>query len=215
MVRGVLILFKKDGQSKFLVMATREGVIKKTAMEDFANVRRSGLLAIKLHKDDSLEFVKSSNGDNQIIMTSSDGQAIRFAEKDVRDMGRAAAGVRGMRIKKGDRVTSLDVINPKNPGDLLIIGQNGYGKKTPVGEYKVQHRGGSGIKTMNVTKKTGKVVAMFVIEKETDKDLVLLSKQGQAIRVPLKTISTLGRATQGVRVMKLDEGDSIASVAIV
>ena len=214
-VTAVYTLYKKDARPKFLVMATRQGVIKKTAMEDFANVRRSGLIVIKLQKEDALEFVKGSFGDGNIILSASDGQAIRFSEKDVRGMGRAAAGVRGMKIKKEHHITSMDIVDPKDLGELLIIGQNGYGKRTEVKEFKVQHRGGSGIKAMQVTGKTGRVVASFIVSSESEKDLVLLSKQGQAIRVPLKTIPTLGRATQGVRIMKLEIGDSIASVTVI
>lgn len=214
-VTAVYIMQKKAGAPKFLVMATRMGVIKKTAMEDFANVRRSGLIAIKLHAGDSLEFVKGSYGNNEIVLSCSDGQSIRFHEKDVRDMGRAAAGVRGVRIRKDGHLTSLDVIDPKDPGQLLVIGENGTGKRTPMTEYKVQHRGGSGIKTMNVTAKTGQVVAMFVVPSDSSSDLVLLSKQGQAIRIPLKDIPVLGRATQGVRVMRLEAGDKIASTTLI
>ncbi len=214
-VTAVYILYKKQEQPKYLVMATREGVIKKTPMEDFANVRRNGLIAINLHAGDSLEFVNGSLGGSHIMLTCSDGQAIRFVEKDVRAMGRSAAGVRGIRVKKDHRVTSMDILDPQNPGELLVIGQNGYGKRTKVSEFKTQHRGGSGIKAMQVTKKTGNVVSMFVIPEGTDADLVLLSKQGQAIRVPLKQVPTIGRATQGVRIMKLDAGDLIASATII
>lgn len=214
-VTAVYIMQKKAGAPKFLVMATRQGVVKKTAMEDFSNVRRSGLIAIKLHDGDSLEFVKGSTGDNEIVLSCSDGQSIRFHEKDVRAMGRAAAGVRGVKIRKDGHLTSLDVIEPKNPGHLLVVGENGTGKRTHMSEYKVQHRGGSGIKTMNVTAKTGQVVAMFVVPADSEKDLVLLSKQGQAIRIPLKEIPVLGRATQGVRIMRLDAGDKIASTTLI
>ena len=214
-VTAINIMRKTDDRPKFLVMATREGVIKKTPMEDFANVRRSGLIAIKLKKEDTLEFVRGSSGDSNIVLTASDGQAIRFKESDVRSMGRAASGVRGMRIRKGHHITSMDVIDPKNPGELLVIGEAGLSKRTKVSEFKVQHRGGSGIKAMQVTKKTGPVISVFVVDAGSESDLVLLSKQGQAIRIPLKEIPTLGRATQGVRVMRLEQGDSVASAAVI
>jgi len=204
---------------KFLVMVTNKATIKKTALEDFSNVRRSGLIALKLHDDDMLEWVRPSSGKDDIMLVTAGGQAIRFRESNVRPMGRTAAGVRGMRLKSSDRIVGMDVIVPelvnKKVLELLVVSENGLGKRTPVGEYKVQGRGGSGIKTMSVTPKTGKIVNAAVINNTEEMDLMAISVKGQVIRTPLNTISTLGRATQGVRIMRFkEEGDKVASMTL-
>lgn len=219
--QAVLTLPKKDG-GKFLVMATKNGLIKKTSREEFAKVRRSGMIAINLKDSDELKWVERSSGEDQIMLSTQNGQAIRFSEKDVRPMGRSASGVTGMRVKSakggGDEIISMDVIKKEvNPKDLevLVITENGLGKKTELSFYKIQHRGGSGIKTLKVTPKTGKIVAMYILNSSEEHDLVIISKMGQTIRTPLNSISTLGRATQGVRVMRLDEGDKVASATVI
>ncbi|PIZ80862.1 MAG: DNA gyrase subunit A, partial [Parcubacteria group bacterium CG_4_10_14_0_2_um_filter_41_6] len=186
-----------------------------------ANVRRSGLIAIKLHSGDALEWVKPSNGKNEIMLISNNGQAIRFKEDNVRPMGRAASGVRGIKLKDADNVVGMDVINPDKASQtlLFVITANGYGKKTSIKEYKIQSRGGSGIKTANVTAKTGKVIgSMAVGENLNDdkSDIIAISGKGQTIRVPMKSVSKLGRATQGVRIMRLKEpNDKVSNVALV
>ncbi|MCL5666438.1 MAG: DNA gyrase subunit A [Patescibacteria group bacterium] len=214
---GVLTLSKKD-PAKFLVMATRNGLIKKVPREEFAKVRRSGMIAVSLKGNDELRWVESSDGDDQIMLSTENGQAIRFSEKDVRPMGRSAAGVTGMRLKKGDLIISMDVIkksaDAKNLA-VLVITENGLGKKTELSFYKIQKRAGSGIKTLKVTPKTGKIVSMYILNAEEEHDLVLISRAGQAIRTPLGSVSMLGRATQGVRVMRLEEGDKVASATII
>jgi DNA gyrase subunit A len=214
---GVLALGKKD-PVKFLVMATRGGLIKKVPREEFAKVRKSGMIAISLKGDDELKWVESSSGEDQIMLSTENGQAIRFSEKDVRPMGRAASGVTGMRLKKDDRIISMDVIRKsvdvKNL-EVLVVTENGLGKKTEASYYKIQKRAGSGIKTLKVTPKTGKIVSMYILNNAEEHDLVIISKSGQTIRLPLNTVSTLGRATQGVRVMRLDEGDKVASATII
>ena len=219
-VNSVLSMDKLD-KEKFLVMVTRKGLIKKTDISDFANVRRSGLIAIKLNNGDALEWVKSSVGEDNIILTSKNGQAIHFKESQIRSMGRAAAGVRSMRLKEEDEIVGMDIINPKQLKNtsLLVIMEKGYGKKTPLKEYKVQSRGGSGIKTANTTEKTGKIAGSIaigpILEKEKT-DLLAISGKGQTIRVPLKSIPTLGRATQGVRIMSLKEiRDHVSSLTLV
>ncbi len=215
--QAVLTLSKKDS-AKFFVMATKNGLVKKTDREEFAKVRRSGMIAITLKDGDELKWVEFSSGDDQIMLSTANGQAIRFNEKDVRAMGRSAAGVTGMRIKKDDQIISMDVIRKEiNVKDLevLVVTENGLGKKTEAGYYKIQHRGGSGIKTLKVTPKTGKIVAMYILNNAEEHDLVIISKMGQTIRTPLNSISTLGRATQGVRVMRLDEGDKVASATVI
>ncbi len=204
---------------KYLVMVTKKGLIKKTALEDFANVRKSGLIAIKLKTDDNLEWVKPSNGSYDVMIATKQGQAIRFKEKDARPMGRAASGVRGIRLKSNDEVIGMDVVDPKNKNvEFLTIGENGLGKLTGVDSYKVQGRGGSGIKTAKVTEKTGFIIHSSAIDtaKAGDKDIVLMSAKGQVIRMPFGSIPSSGRATQGVRLMRFKEdGDKVASVTII
>lgn len=214
---AVLTLTKND-PVKFLVMTTKKGVIKKVAREEFTKVRRSGLIALNLKPGDELKWVKGSYGTDEVILTSQNGMAIRFSEKDVRSMGRISAGVTAMRLKKGDELISMDCISKstdiKNL-EVLVVTEYGLGKKSKLSDYKVQKRSGGGIKTLKVTPKTGKCVAMHIVKGKEENDLVVISKLGQTIRTPLNAISTLGRATQGVRIMKLDSGDSIASVTVI
>jgi DNA gyrase subunit A len=205
---------------KFLTMTTRAGNVKKTPLEDFANVRKNGLIAIKLRPDDVLEWVKPSTGKDAVMIVTADGQSIRFLEKDVRPMGRAASGVRGVRLKGKDRVVGMDIVAAddakKTAFELLVVMDRGYGKRTELDEYKTQGRGGSGIKTAHVTDKTGKIVMAMVVNAKDERDLLAVSDKGQVIRVPLASISTLGRDTQGVRIMKFkEEKDGIASVTLV
>jgi len=204
---------------KYLVMVTGKGLIKKTALEDFANVRRSGLIAIKLKTDDDLEWVKPSTGSDDIMIATKLGQAIHFREKDVRSMGRAASGVRGIRLKSSDKVIGMDVVDPKNKNEeFLTIAENGLGKLTSINNYKVQGRGGGGIKTAKVTEKTGAIIYASAVDmvKAGDQDLVLMSTKGQVIRMPFGSIPSSGRATQGVRLMRFKEdGDKVASVTII
>ncbi|MDP3800498.1 MAG: DNA gyrase subunit A [bacterium] len=200
----------QENVGKFLIMITRSGIIKKTEVTDFANVRRSGLIAIKLHKDDELDWVKLTSGKDEVILVTQKGQAIRFSENDVRDMGRNASGVNAMRLKSGDLIAGADVITSQNKdSQVLVVLSKGYAKRTPIKLYKKQKRAGSGIKTAKVTPKTGEIVSAKILGEE--EDLIVISKKGQLIRTPLKDISVLGRATQGVRVMKLKDGDQIGS----
>ncbi len=204
-------------KDKFLVMVTEKGLIKKTAIEDFANVRRSGLIAIKLKNDDNLEWVQASKGNENIILVTANGQAIRFKEGDVRAMGRAASGVHAIRIKSTDRVVGMGVFESKDDkvANLLVIMKNGYGKQTSLSAYKVQGRGGSGIKTAKITDKTGIIVSGKIAYPD-DKDFVVISVKGQVIRMAINKINLLGRDTQGVRVMRFkEEGDSVANVTLV
>jgi DNA gyrase subunit A len=206
-------------QYKFLVMVTTKGTIKKSSLPDFANVRRSGLIALKLKLDDHLEWVRPSTGKDEIIITTKEGQAIRFKESDIRPMGRTAGGVRGMRLKSSDEIVGMDVIDPelvkKKVLEILVVSEQGLGKKTDISEYKIQGRGGSGIKTMAITEKTGKLMSAKVINTAEKMDLMLISVKGQVVRTPLDTISSLGRATQGVRVMRFkEEGDKVASMTV-
>lgn len=202
---------EKDLIGKFLVMATRNGVIKKTSLEEFKNVRRNGIIAINLKNGDELKWVELSSGKDEIIITTVEGQAIRFKESDVRPMGRASSGVIAIKLKKGDKASSMDVVKAEQKdGRLLAVMENGYGKQTPLKEYKVQKRGGSGIRTASVTIKTGKVVASKVITDE--EELFALSAHGQIIKTEVKTVRVAGRSTQGVRIMNVSSGDKVAGI---
>ncbi len=204
---------------KFIVMATRQGLIKKSTLEDFSNVRRSGIIALKLKPEDQMEWVRPSAGNDEIMIATKMGQAIHFKESDVRSMGRTAAGVHGIRLHDKDEVIGLDVVNPKNKNiEFLTVGENGLGKLTAIGSYKVQGRGGSGIKTAKVSAKTGFIIHGRAIDTENveGRDLILMSAKGQVIRMPLASIPSSGRATQGVRLMRFKEtDDKVVSVTLI
>ncbi len=207
--------------SKYLVMVTRKGVIKKTELAEFKDVRRSGLIAIKIKPEDNLEWVKPSGGADDIMLVTAQGQSIRFSEKDVRPMGRTASGVTGMRLKgNDDSVVGMDAVDgkaaDKGAFDLMVVMEHGYGKRTNLNEYKTQGRAGSGIKTAEVTSKTGPIVQALLINSKDDRDLIVISEQGQTIRFSSKTIPSLSRATQGVRIMRFKaEKDSVSSVTLI
>jgi DNA gyrase subunit A len=205
---------QKEGE-RFLYMITKQGVAKKVDATAFHDVRRSGLIAIKLQKGDELIAALLVEKGDEIFLSSSKGQSIRFKESDIRAMGRNAGGVRGMKLSGGDTIVGADVIPKGVKGlEVLVVSRNGYGKTTPIAEYKTQNRGGSGIKTVKVTPKTGPLVAAHIITKEEGvgaDEMVVMSKKGQVIRTGLTEIPSLSRSTQGVRVMKLRDGDAIAS----
>lgn len=204
---------------KYLMMVTNKATIKKVALDQFENVRKSGLIAIKLNEGDTLEWVKPTTGDNTIVLATSSGQAIRFEEVDVRAMGRAAAGVRGIRLKGGDSVVGMAVVPAKakkGTFQLFVLMRHGYGKRTEIEEYKIQGRGGSGIKTAQITSKTGPIVSARLVRGDDTRDLLVVSEAGQVIRTGIKSVSVLSRATQGVRVMRFKkEGDSVATATLV
>lgn len=203
-----------DITGKSLFFVTRGGTIKKVAADSFSSVRRSGLIAINLAPSDTLLGTMMTQANDTIMLVTADGQSIRFAATDVRDMGRTAGGVRGIDLDKGDAVVGLGVIEKNMPEPtLMIISSNGYGKRTPVDEYKVQKRGGSGIKTANVTDKTGVIVGASIVTTDHS-ELIAISAKSQVVRTDMESIPVLGRATQGVRVMKLREGDTLASLTI-
>lgn len=208
---------KEKNAEKFLVMATKNGLVKKTPIADFTSVRKSGLIAIKLKKGDSLKWVKGSSGEDQIIFVTVLGQAIRFGEKDARPLGRATAGMHGIRLRQGDEVASMDVITAEAAKDqstkFLVVMENGFGKKTFIKFYKKQNRGGSGVKTAKVTAKTGKIVSAFIINPDI-KEMIAISKKGVVIRTDLESISTVSRVTQGVRIMRVEPGDKVVSVTL-
>ncbi|MBW6431613.1 DNA gyrase subunit A [Patescibacteria group bacterium] len=204
------VVISDMNEDTYLVMATDQGTIKKTATKAFANIRKSGIIAIGLSKGEQLIWVRVTNGTEEIMMVTEDSQAIRFNEKEIRPMGRSARGVRGMRLRKGDRVIGMDSASPKD--EVVVIMENGYGKRTDVRNFASHHRGGMGVKAGKVTPKTGKTVGIQIVESGED-DLVVISNKGTIIRTPIKNISKMGRATQGVRIMKIGEGDKVASVA--
>jgi len=196
-----------------LVMVTKKGIIKKVAADAFKDVRRSGLIAIKLKDGDELLSTLFTERGDEIILTTENGQSIRFKESDAREMGRGASGVRAMSLRKGDGIVGADVVKGgTKEGELLVMSSHGYGKKTSLKEYKVQRRGGSGIKTMKITPKTGKLVVSKVVLDAEVNEVISMSKKSQVVRVSFDSIPSLKRQTQGVRIMKLREGDSIASL---
>ncbi len=207
--------------TKFLVMVTSGGTIKKTKLSEFENVRRSGLIAIKLKDGENLEWVRRTSGKDEVMLVSAQGQAIRFSEEDIRSMGRNASGVRGIKLKGEDVVIGMGIVRhgmAKKKGNvqLMVIMKNGYGKRTDLVEYKQQGRGGSGIKTANVTTKTGMIVTARVVATDDERDLFVVTEGGQVLRSPLKSISVLGRATQCVRVMRFKkDSDTVASVTLI
>ena len=215
-------LGKKDVEMgiKYLAIVTKDGIIKKTALEEFENVRKSGLIAVTLKKDDLLRKVSKTTGQDEIILVTKKGQAIRFKEKEIRPMGRTAAGIKGIRLKGKDEVVGMEVVeteklkNQKTEKQyLLVVTENGYGKRTDLKEYRLQGRGGSGIKTAQVTPKTGNLVASKVLTGD-EEDLIVISQKGQVIRTKISSIPKLSRATQGVRIMRLEE-DKVASAACI
>lgn len=227
-ITAIVPISKKIEKTGYLVMVTANGIIKKVAIEEFSSVRRNGMVAIKLKKDDELKWVKISSGSDEMILVTSNGSAVRFKEKDVRPMGRGAGGVIGMRLDTGAKVVGAEVIPSKGGpvksphGDngagkglrLLAVMANGYGKRTDLAAYKVQRRGGKGILTAKITGKTGDLVSAYVTSEE-NKEVIAISRKGQVIRTELGSISVLGRATQGVRIMKMEAGDTVASVVVV
>ena len=211
-----MIAFNKNDNYKYLFMATEKGVVKKSNLEDFGNVRLSGLVAIKLSQNDKLSWVKPTTGSDVISITTAFGQAIKFKESDVRAMGRGAAGVRGIRLKTDDYAVGMDAVLKEQKGNqLMVIAENGYGKRSNLNLYKIQKRSGSGIKTAKITAKTGKLIGANIVNiDDIEGDLIITSEKGQIIRIPLKSIPILGRATQGVRVMKPNAGDKVSASAV-
>jgi DNA gyrase subunit A len=213
-ILSVFSIGKEDEELgiKYLVMATKNGIIKRTELNDFKNVRRSGLIAITLKKNDLLHCVCKSTGKDEIILITKQGQSIRFKEEEIRPMSRIAAGNMGIRLKKQDELVGMDIIKPKTENYLLVLTENGYGKRTNLKEYRLQGRGGSGIKTANITSKTGGIKATKILAGK-EEDLIVISQKGQVIRTSIDTIAKLGRPTQGVRIMRMDKGDKVASGA--
>ena len=208
-----IIRHEKDANDDgYLFMSTTKGTIKKTPLKDYANIRTNGLIAIKLDDGDELRWIQKTTGQYDVIISTSAGQAIRFNEADARPMGRAARGVRGVRLRPNDRVVGMDIVS-SDDRSLLVISENGYGKATKVTNFPSHKRGGVGIKAAVVTAKTGPIVEVRTLE-ENASEVLLISNKGQAIRVALKDIPTLGRTTQGVRIMRMSEGDKVSSLGL-
>ncbi|MDD5568942.1 MAG: DNA gyrase subunit A [Candidatus Pacebacteria bacterium] len=213
-ILSVLVLTKTDKEDdvKYLVMATKNGIVKKSPLKDFENVRRNGLIAINLKNGDLLRSAQKSGEGDEIIIATKHGQSIRFSEKDARSMGRTAVGIKGIRVKKDDEVIGMVVVRKKqlkSKDYVLVLTENGYGKRTLLQEYKVQGRGGSGVKIAKITTKTGGLAKIELIENQ--EDLIVISIKGQVIRTKISSIPKLGRDTQGVRIMRIKDGDKVAS----
>jgi DNA gyrase subunit A len=210
-ITSIISHAKGANDDGYLFMTTTKGTIKKTPLKDYANIRTNGLIAIKLDEGDELKWIKKTSGENDVIISTSAGQTIRFNEKDARPMGRSARGVRGVRLRPHDQVVGMDIVDDDRK--LLVISENGYGKATKVSNFPSHKRGGVGIKAAVVTSKTGPIIAVHTLEPEAF-EVLLISTGGQAIRVGLKDIPTLGRTTQGVRIMRMREGDKVASLGL-
>ncbi|TCS80830.1 DNA gyrase subunit A [Tepidibacillus fermentans] len=196
-------------ENHYLFFATAQGIVKKTHLSDYENIRKGGLIAINLKDDDELIGVKLTDGNQEIILGTKMGQSIRFSEQDVRVMGRSATGVRGIQLTNDDLVVGMDII--RDDLDVLIVTEKGYGKRTPASEYRIQTRGGKGIKTLNVTNKNGYIVSLKVVSE--DDDLMIVTTSAMVIRLNMNTISLIGRYTQGVKLIQIQDDDSVATVA--
>lgn len=208
-----IIRHEKDAKDEgFLFMATCKGTVKKTPLKDYANIRTNGLIAIKLDDGDELRWIKRTEGDNDVIISTSAGQAVRFNEKDARPMGRSARGVRGARLRPNDVVVGMDIVHSEKQ-ELLVISEKGFGKRTKAENFPSHKRGGVGIKAAVVTAKTGPIISVQTLEPEMA-EAILISKNGQTIRLSLSDIKVLGRTTQGVTIMRLRDGDSVSSIGL-
>jgi len=205
---NAVIPVQEFNSDQYLFFSTRQGVVKKTPLDDYINIRKVGLIAISLREDDDLIGVKLTDGNQEIIMGTAEGMSIRFSEQDVRSMGRSATGVKGIQLDETDKVIDMDVV--ADDRDVLIVTSKGYGKRTPMNEYRIQNRGGKGIKTLNVTEKNGPIVSLKVVE--NDEDLMIMTALGTLIRTSMEGISTMGRNTQGVRLIHTREDDTVATV---
>lgn len=208
-----IINVSKGEKEGHLFMATVRGVVKKTPFEQYQNVRASGLIAINLDQGDELRWIRMTTGNDEILISTSQGQAIRFHEKNVRPMGRVARGVRGIRLRADDQVIGMDIV--KEGSSIFVISRFGYGKRTKVDQFTPHARGGVGIRSAVVNNKTGELVGVKTLSENDGQEVIIISSQGQTIRLGLKDIPSLGRATQGVRIMRLNDGDSVVSLALV
>jgi DNA gyrase subunit A len=201
--------FPEHDDQQYIVMGTRKGTIKKTDLRTFSNPRPSGIIAMGIEEGDSVIAVEISDGKEQIFLGTRDGMAIRFDETDVRPMGRSAYGVRGISLRDDDEVVAMEVV--REGGTLLTVAQNGYGKRTEIDEYRLQSRGGLGIINIQTSDRNGKVVGIAYVT--DDDEVMLITQQGMVLRTRAGDMRTIGRATQGVRLIEMEEGDAVVSVA--
>jgi DNA gyrase subunit A len=211
-VSSVINVSKADGETGNLLMCTVKGTVKKTPFEQYKNVRQSGLIAINLDEGDELKWIRMTSGDDEVIISTSQGQAIRFHERDARPMGRVSRGVRGIRLRPEDHVIGMDTV--QKDSFIFVISEFGYGKRTKVEQFTAHKRGGVGIRSAVVNKKTGPLISVKTLMSD-EQEIIIISTNGQTIRLGLNNIPALGRATQGVRIMRLNDGDSVASLALV
>lgn len=211
-VSSVINISKTDNAAN-LIMCTQRGTVKKTPFEQYKNVRQSGLIAIRLDDGDELKWIRTTTGDNEVVISTAQGQAIRFHESGARPMGRVARGVRGIRLRPGDQVIGMDIV--EKGSDIFVISKYGYGKRTSIDQFTPHARGGVGIRSAVVNDKTGELVGVNRLDEGDSQEVIIISKLGQTIRLGLKDIPALGRATQGVRIMRLNDGDEVVSLALV
>ncbi len=212
-VSSVINVSKQESSGGNLLMCTVRGVVKKTPFEQYKNVRQSGLIAINLDDGDELKWIRMTTGDNEVVISTQQGQAIRFHEKDSRPMGRVSRGVRGIRLRAGDRVIGMDIV--EEGSSIFVISENGYGKRTKIAQFTAHARGGVGIRSAVVNGKTGTLIGVKTLSGDDTQEVIIISKNGQTIRLGLKDTPELGRATQGVRIMRLNDDDRVVSLALV
>ena len=201
---------KEYVDNNYIIMCTKAGIVKKTRLEAYSRPRQNGVNAITIKDGDELIEAKLTTGNSEVLIAAKDGKAIRFNEQAVRPIGRTGAGVKGITIEDGDEVIGMVCVEPDTKEDILVVSENGYGKRTDLDDYRITNRGGKGVKTLQITEKTGKLIA---IKSVTDaNDLMIINRSGLTIRIPVGDIRLSGRATQGVKVINLRDGDSIASV---
>jgi DNA gyrase subunit A len=210
---SAVININKTEKTGNLMMCTTHGVVKKTPFEQYQNVRSSGLIAINLDDGDELKWIRMTSGDNEVVISTAQGQAIRFHEKDARPMGRVSRGVRGIRLRSGDKVIGMDIVEAGS--SIFVISKYGYGKRTKVAQFTAHARGGVGIRSAVVNTKTGELIGVKTLSGDETQEVIIVSSQGQTIRLGLKNTPELGRATQGVRIMRLNDGDEVVSLALV
>ncbi len=210
---SAVINVSKQSTGGNLLMCTIRGVVKKTPFEQYQNVRQSGLIAINLDDGDELKWIRMTTGENEVVISTQQGQAIRFHEKDARPMGRVSRGVRGIRLRAGDQVIGMDVV--EEGSNIFVISENGYGKRTNIDQFTAHARGGVGIRSAVVNTKTGNLVGVKTLNGDDTQEVIIISKNGQTIRLGLKDTPSIGRATQGVRIMRLADDDRVVSLALV
>ena len=201
-----------DAEDKYLLFVTKQGIVKRTHVGLFQNIRQTGIIAINLNENDELYSVLTTDGQKDVILGASNGKSIRFSESDMRDISRGAIGVRGIKLAEGEEVVGVGIIESEDD-DILVLSEKGFGKRSKASEYRTQGRGGQGVKTLNVTEKNGKLAALKIVH--DDEDLIATTDKGMVIRCHVKDISTTGRATQGVIVMRLANNHTLSTIAIV